>query len=504
MLLIHPPLAKACEPPAGIARLAGALRGHNLSCTLLDANLEGLLFLLHSKVEATDKWSARAGKNVNSNIDALRSDRLYQNQSRYERALTDANKVLQLVSRLRSVDISFANYQDSTLSPLKSDDLILSATMAQTNIFYPYFSKRIESIVEEKNPTAIGFSLNYLSQALTTFAMIGFIKKRYPRLTVVLGGGLVTSWLRKVYWQNPFFGLVDHLVAGPGEDFLLTLLGVSRSKGYQGHDFDDLPLDQYFSPGLILPYATATGCYWKKCSFCPETSEGSPYIPLLPEVVVHEISTLKNRMGPVLLHLLDDAISPALLKKLAAHPPGLKWYGFARVSALLMDLDFCRQLKASGCVLLKLGLESGDQAVLDAMNKGIDLAMASRVLETLKRAGIATYVYLLFGTPWETYTEAGRTLDFVIKRHETVTFLNLAIFNLPVSSPEAASLEVKNFYAGDLSLYKDFVHPRGWQRKDVRNFLEREFKVQPEIKRILRRDPPYFTSNHAPFFSGNA
>ena len=76
------------------------------------------------------------------------------------------------------------------------------------------------------------------------------------------------------------------------------------------------------------------------------------------------------------------------------------------------------------------------------------------------------------------------------------------IFNLPVSSPEAEALEVKDFYSGDLSLYKDFVHPKGWQRKDVRKFLEKEFKVQSEIKRILRRDPPYFTSNHAPFFSG--
>lgn len=502
MLLIYPPIAKASEPPAGIARLAGALRGHNLSCTLLDANLEGLLFLLRSKVEPADKWSIRAIKNVNRNIDALRTVRLYQSHSRYERALTDANKVIQLVSRSKGVNISFTNYQDSTLSPLKSDDLILSAKMAHKNIFYPYFSKRIESIVEEKNPTVIGISLNYLSQALTSFAMTGFIKKRFPHLKVVLGGGLVTSWLRNANWRNYFSGLVDHLVAGPGEDFLLKLLGISRSKNYQGHYFDDLPLYKYFSPGLILPYASATGCYWKKCSFCPEKTEANPYLPLLPEVVINEISTLKKMMKPILLHFLDDAINPDLLKKLALNPPGIKWYGFTRVTSLLTDIDFCLQLKASGCVMLKLGLESGDQSVLDSINKGIKITLVSRVLETLKRVGIATYVYLLFGTPSESYTEARRTLDFVLKHHEAITFLNLAIFNLPVSSPEAEALEARDFYSGDLSLYKDFVHPKGWQRKDVRTFLGKEFKAQSEIKRILRRDSPYFTSNHAPFFSG--
>jgi hypothetical protein len=39
VLLTQPPLARACEPPAGIARLAGALRRHNLPPTLLDVNL---------------------------------------------------------------------------------------------------------------------------------------------------------------------------------------------------------------------------------------------------------------------------------------------------------------------------------------------------------------------------------------------------------------------------------------------------------------------------------
>ena len=51
MLLIYPPMAKPCEPPAGIARLAGALRGHRIPCTLLDANLEGQRFLLAGQLE---------------------------------------------------------------------------------------------------------------------------------------------------------------------------------------------------------------------------------------------------------------------------------------------------------------------------------------------------------------------------------------------------------------------------------------------------------------------
>ena len=35
----------------------------------------------------------------------------------------------------------------------------------------------------------------------------------------------------------------------------------------------------------------------------------------------------------------------------------------------------------------------------------------------------------------------------------------------------------------------------------VRTFLDRELQRQPEIAAILRRDPPFFTSNHASFFN---
>jgi radical SAM superfamily enzyme YgiQ (UPF0313 family) len=150
--------------------------------------------------------------------------------------------------------------------------------------------------------------------------------------------------------------------------------------------------------------------------------------------------------------------------------------------------------------MLKLGLESGDQTVLDSLQKGIDLEEASTVLKNLKKAGIATYVYLLFGTPPEGLIEARRTLEFVVNHHDRIDFLNLAIFNMPMYGPEAQQIQTRSFYEGDLSLYTSFDHPKGWSRPLIRQFLDKEFKRHPAISPILRRDPPVFTSNHAPFF----
>jgi len=362
----------------------------------------------------------------------------------------------------------------------------------------------------------------------------------------------VTSWMRRPQWQNPFKGLVDHLVAGPGEAPLLSLMGVnpvrnssgalnptrpaSRSeagagitlkcdpaaeqwgiisdgveglKGCGGKlfendhyrpNYDSLPVRDYFAPGPILPYSSSRGCYWNRCSFCPERAEGNPYFAIPVKKVILDLLHLVDRQKPVLIHLLDNAISPSLMKAISEHPLGVPWYGFVRMTHHLADPDFCSALKRSGCVMLKLGLESGDQTVLDDLQKGINLEEASSALRNLKEVGITTYVYLLFGTPPEGLIEARRTLEFVVKHADSIGFLNLAIFNMPLYGPEAQQMGTKTFYEGDLSLYTSFDHPKGWSRPLIRQFLDKEFKRHPAIASILRRDPPAFTSNHAPFF----
>jgi hypothetical protein len=133
------------------------------------------------------------------------------------------------------------------------------------------------------------------------------------------------------------------------------------------------------------------------------------------------------------------------------------------------------------------------------MQKGVRLEAAQAILRTLHQCGIATYVYLLFGTPAEDETAAARTLDFVRKHGDCIDFLNVAVFNLPVNSPDAAGLRVRPFFQGDLGMYLDFDHPRGWDRRRVRQFLDKRFRRDPAVTAILRQDPPLFTSNHAPF-----
>ncbi len=498
ILLLYPPVSKPAQPPAGIAQLKRAVEGYGFSCATIDANVEGLHYVLQSDISATTPRLHSALKNRDRNLQWIRELSTYNSFDRYKAAVLELNRLLMASAEPFNAAVSFTDFQHNKLRPVRQEDLYAAAEHPEINPFFDYFETVLRPKIEDASPRFIGISLIYLSQALTTFALLGWLRSRFPGIKLILGGGLVTSWLSQPNNKNLFDGWADQVVAGRGERAVLDVLGIEPDSSYFSPDYSDFSAS-YFSPLPIVPYSTSSGCYWRRCVFCPETAEGNAYDPVPHDKVFQDLELISPQQ-PFLLHFLDNALRPALLKKMTQRilPP---WYGYVRFATELEDVDFCLALRHSGCVMLQLGLESGDQTVLDGMKKGIELDRVSRILTNLKKAGIATYVYLLFGTPWETETEARATLNFVAQHAETIDFINPAIFNLPAFSDEADNHRTRPFYAGDLSLYHDFEHPQGWHRARVRQFLQKEFKTQPAIKKILQANPPYFTSNHAPFFT---
>jgi radical SAM superfamily enzyme YgiQ (UPF0313 family) len=312
-----------------------------------------------------------------------------------------------------------------------------------------------------------------------------------------MGGGLVTSWMsqRLPGLEEAAAGIVDAFLPGEGE--------THYAAGYATPSFEDFGLPSYFSAGITLPFSFTTGCPWRRCSFCPEKAEASPFRGLRPAEAARQLQELTARWRPALYHFCDNEIAPGYLSMLAAAPPGAPWYGFARFSKELADPAFCQALADSGCAMLQLGLESGDQGVLDALGKGTEIGTIDRILHNLRDAGIGVYLYVLFGTPAENRDSALVTRDFLESRASLIHCINAAIFNMPIAGEEARSLLSPRFYEGDLSLYCEFEHPTGWDRLQVRRFLRKDFGASPGIRKILTRTPPAFTSNHAAFFLEN-
>jgi radical SAM superfamily enzyme YgiQ (UPF0313 family) len=72
-----------------------------------------------------------------------------------------------------------------------------------------------------------------------------------------------------------------------------------------------------------------------------------------------------------------------------------------------------RNLKAAGCAEVWMGVESGSQAVLNAMDKGLTLSSVRAARRLLKEAGIRACFFLQLGYPGETWAELQETIAFV-------------------------------------------------------------------------------------------
>jgi hypothetical protein len=459
-------------------------------------------------------WSRQSARKRAQHLAGLRSGAFFETFDSYKLAVRDLNHLLGVSPAGKNGwYVSLTDLEHPDRKHFRLHDLLWAIENPAENPFYEFFAPRLAAIIKEFAPTHIGFSLNYLCQAFTTLAMTGFLRAEFPDLKLILGGSLIPSWLSNHPTLPRHFPQFAAIVPEPGEEVLPGLIlgenappipAGSRGCAWEAEnatpEFADFPLEDYLSPQYIAPFSFTRGCYWNACAFCAEKVEGRRFGMLPTSQAIAQLKHLETATRPRLFHFSDNSLPPVVMKALAENPLQTPWYGFIRFIPEFLDPGFCRALKAAGCAMLQLGLESGNPEVLQRMNKGIGPDSAAQSLKNLKEAGIGTFVYILFGTPFEGPESARQTMEFIAGHHEYVDFLNVAIFSMPSKCEEAAHLVTRPFSPGDLHLFYEFSHPQGWNRTEVRRFLEREFKNHPAIRPIILREPPSFTSNHAPLF----
>ena len=70
-------------------------------------------------------------------------------------------------------------------------------------------------------------------------------------------------------------------------------------------------------------------------------------------------------------------------------------------------------LRRAGCAEAWMGVESGSQAVLDAMDKGITVAHVRGAVARLRAAGVRVGFFLQFGYPEEGWRDIEMTRQLV-------------------------------------------------------------------------------------------
>lgn len=172
------------------------------------------------------------------------------------------------------------------------------------------------------------------------------------------------------------------------------------------------PAHQEFSWNI----ATSRGCPYA-CNWCAKPTFGRRYTARSAEDVAHEMVCLKRDVAPDHLWFTDDifgldvdwvcAFASAVVRADAVIPFTMQ----SRVN--LMTEPAVAALASAGAREVWLGIESGSQKILDAMDKGSTVEAARSATRMLKSHGIKACWFIQLGYPSETWDDLISTRDLI-------------------------------------------------------------------------------------------
>ncbi|MFH1752154.1 MAG: radical SAM protein [archaeon] len=186
-----------------------------------------------------------------------------------------------------------------------------------------------------------------------------------------------------------------------------------------------LPNYKYYSALYRNPFTflnAGRGCPFQ-CIFCatPKVISGRGYRLRSPENVLAELKHLKENYKFKSVLFNDDTLtaSPKNTEKLCdlmiKEKIKMPWVCYSRVDTITQDL--ADKMKKAGCFLVKIGFESGNDALLQRMKKGPNATtvQALKAARIFNKAKIQVHGTFVFGLPGETKETIRETIEFAKK-----------------------------------------------------------------------------------------
>ena len=322
----------------------------------------------------------------------------------------------------------------------------------------------VEDLLSTLRPRAVGLSVTF-SHLYPAGLRLGRLVREIagPELPIIIGGPHVTYWDRECLEEAPY---IDVVVRGEGEWTALELLralergeplddifgltfrapdgSLRRTRNRKlgdvlelpPVDFDLLPRD--FAGRMEVSGVTSRGCAYR-CRFCHEFRFwGGAVREYAPERIVDEMRRL-NGLGNRMLGIDDSMLSmqSEYFYRLCEHLSGTPYLGddfgfLTRVHTITPD--GVRAMKRARIASVAVGLESGSEVVLKAMNKGVGLEETMAGLRYARDQGggdVRVSAFFIVGHPGDSPSESETTIRFAdqLFADDLASYLDVAMFN---------------------------------------------------------------------------
>jgi magnesium-protoporphyrin IX monomethyl ester (oxidative) cyclase len=297
------------------------------------------------------------------------------------------------------------------------------------------------------NPDLVGFSAT-TSGFLDGYDLAIHLKSQRPEIQIIFGGVHISALGAKLLDQFPH---IDYLCMGEGE---LTLAGLAAGQAPSqinglvwrdnGHaitnparehiqNLDSLPFPAYeklvgFPGSYHLPLfsyiqapgatmVTSRGCPYQ-CSYCDRSVFKRGFRYNSPEYIYAHMQYLRDRFGVRHLNIYDDLFTmnrkriTRFCELLISKPLGVHFNCAVRVGHA--DDALLATLKAAGCLMVSVGIESADPDLLEVHKPGVYLDEVRDTVKRIQQSGLRAKGLFMMGLPGETEASIKKTSDFVI------------------------------------------------------------------------------------------
>jgi anaerobic magnesium-protoporphyrin IX monomethyl ester cyclase len=334
---------------------------------------------------------------------------------------------------------------------------------------HPDSDARIVAYLQDNRPLFIGFSCT-TSSFFDGERLARLARRTLPGIRIVFGGVHVSAVREQVLDTYPS---IDYVVVGEGEETLRELLATpeERRSGIEGLvlrgpdtravftgrrnkllDLDTLPFPAYaklagYPKAYTLPIfnypkapngscLSSRGCPYA-CSYCDRSVFGRSFRYNSADYLYRHVTYLNRTYGLRHLNFYDDQFTfnrqrvVDFCRMVIDQPLGMTFNCAARAEHL--DFELLQLMKAAGCWMISLGIESGDEALLAAHRQNPDLRMMRDKIVLIKKAGIRVKGLLMMGLPGETEASIARSREYVYSL--PIDDFNLAKFTPFPGSP---------------------------------------------------------------------
>lgn len=315
---------------------------------------------------------------------------------------------------------------------------------------FKYSKEEVLEKIKSHNPQIIG-----IGTIVTGYKYVHWlsheIKKILPNIPVILGNSIATS-MPEIAINNL---AVDYLVLGEGEITIKELVkaietgsdpanvnGICLKKNDKIHftpvrelisDLDSLPFPAWHLFPLkeisfknktsVLPsphgvVVTTRGCPYK-CTFCYHAYQNSKVRMHSPQRVVSELKFLIKTYDIKSFAFGDDLFVNnkkrvyEICDLIDSEGIKLKWRMACRVN--FFNEELMTRLKKSGCIEIGIGIESGNQQILDNIKKQATVEQSKNALTICKKLGIIPYTSYMIGNVGETRETVKDSVEFIKK-----------------------------------------------------------------------------------------